>query len=594
LGAQQGTALGFWGIGFSVFLPPVMSFGFIGYALFATATADEIQLWPPNRPPVVSDPSPADGAVDVPVDLSELSFRIEDPEGEPMNYTVTTNPNIGSDSGVGVSDGTFNVDVGGLNSNTEYFWHVVVSDGEDVSEESFSFHTAVESPFVYDPIPVDGDDWASVDLSELSFRLEDLQGDLMDYSVETSPDIGSGSGSGVVDGTFSVSVGGLDYSTDYTWFVNVTDGTFWTRRFFVFKTQPMMVFDPFEEGWQYRKQIVVNHSLVVGDLVNFPVLVSTDDLDLRDKAQFDGDDVLFMDGSGVANRLLHEIEFFNGSSGKLVAWVNVSSVSSSVDTVFYLYYGNSDCGSQQVPWKVWNSNYKAVWHLNNNPTGSIFDSSANDNNGAAHGSMSSSNLIEGKVGKCLQFDGVDDYVGVPDSSSLCPINITVSGWYKPLESAGMYVISKGSFDYWGNADGHTYGFMISTDNSLKATFERKDSQQHDIAGNFYTSLNQWYYLTLTYDETANIGSLYVNSVLQGTVSPCHSSVLWYNKPWDFIIGASRKGEGSSKIPNSFQNCGVDEVHVLNTVKTSGWISTEYNNQNNSLNFLSFGLEETPP
>jgi len=348
------------------------------------------------------------------------------------------------------------------------------------------------------------------------------------------------------------------------------------------------------EGWQYRKSVTVDHDLVVGDLLGFPVLVSVVDSDLVVHAQFDGDDVLFMDGVGVARMLFHEIEFFDGSSGELVAWVNVSSVSSSVDTVFYLYYGNSNCGSQQVPWKVWNSNYKAVWHLNNNPTGCIFDSSVNDNNGAAYGSMSSSNLIEGKVGKCLQFDGVDDYVGVPDSSSLCPINITVSGWYKPLDSAGMYVISKGSFDYWGNADGHTYGFMISTDNSLKATFERKDSQQHDIAGNFYTSLNQWYYLTLTYDETANIGSLYVNSVLQGTVSPCHSSVLWYNKPWDFIIGASRKGEGSSKIPNSFQNCGVDEVHVLNTVKTSGWILTEYNNQNDPLSFISFGPEETPP
>jgi hypothetical protein len=158
----------------------------------------------------------------------------------------------------------------------------------------------------------------------------------------------------------------------------------------------------------------------------------------------------------------------------------------------------------------------------------------------------------------------------------------------------MYVISKGSVDYWGNADGHTYGFAISSDNSLKATFERQDSQQLDIAGNFYTSLNQWYYLTLTYDETANIGSLYVNGILQGAVGPCHPTVLWYQGAWDFIIGASRQSTGSSKIPNYFQNCVVDEVHVLNMVKTSGWIATEYSNQNDPAGFMSFGVEEPGP
>jgi len=35
-GAQNGIALGFWGIGFSIFLPPVMAYGLFGYALFAS------------------------------------------------------------------------------------------------------------------------------------------------------------------------------------------------------------------------------------------------------------------------------------------------------------------------------------------------------------------------------------------------------------------------------------------------------------------------------------------------------------------------------------------------------------------------------
>lgn len=45
-GEQTGTSIGFWGIGFSIFLPPIMEFGFFGFSLFCTAKADVIYQWP--------------------------------------------------------------------------------------------------------------------------------------------------------------------------------------------------------------------------------------------------------------------------------------------------------------------------------------------------------------------------------------------------------------------------------------------------------------------------------------------------------------------------------------------------------------------
>ena len=68
-----------------------------------------------------------------------------------------------------------------------------------------------------------------------------------------------------------------------------------------------VTFNPFEEGWKYRKKITIDHDKVAGNLVNFPVLVSTIDYDLRDKTQSDGDDILFMDDKDEANQLFHEI-----------------------------------------------------------------------------------------------------------------------------------------------------------------------------------------------------------------------------------------------------------------------------------------------
>jgi hypothetical protein len=595
-GSQQGLALGFVGVGLTASFYGTTGYIFVGYAAYTMMKAENFEYYtPPNQEPEITNENPFNGAIDVPLTLSELSFKISDYENDPMDYTVTTNPYIGTGSGNNKKDGIYKIPVTGLVDNTKYTWKVSVNDDYSTIEKEYSFTTEAIAPIITNPIPSNGDNWVPVETTQLSFKLKDNQGDLIDYTVETSPDIGSSSGTNVDDGTYYLDITGLDQTTQYTWYVNATDGTHWTREIFNFKTQPKMVFDPFDEGWQHRKKITINYNQVADDLTDFPVLISKVDSDLKFKAQSDGDDILFMDGSGVANRLFHEIELFQDSNGELVAWVKIPELSDSANTILYMYYGNPTCSSQQYPEKVWNSNFNAVWHLNNNPTGSIFDSTANDNDATAHGSMNSSNLVEGKGGKCLQFDGINDYVGAPDSGSLCPTNVMLSGWYKPIEfGEGGYVISKCSFDYWGNADGHTYGFRISSDNILDATFEREDSQQYDVTDNFSTYLNQWYYLTLTYDDTANIGSLYVNGVLHGSVSQCHSTVLWYNQPWDFIIGASKQHEGSSKIPNYFQNCAVDEVHVLNTAKTSGWIATEYNNQNDPLSFLSFGPEETIP
>jgi len=101
-------------------------------------------------------------------------------------------------------------------------------------------------------------------------------------------------------------------------------------------------------NWGYRKPINISHEKVDDDLTNFPVLISfTSDTELADDArcQNSGDDIVFTDSSG--NKLNHEIEFFDGSTGELVAWVNVTYLSGSEDTILYMYYGNATCGSQE-------------------------------------------------------------------------------------------------------------------------------------------------------------------------------------------------------------------------------------------------------
>ncbi|MCX6662403.1 MAG: DUF2341 domain-containing protein [Euryarchaeota archaeon] len=593
-GQQQGVALGFWGIGFSIFLPPVMAYGMFGYALFAKVSAEEMEYWPPNNPPEIMQTDPADGQQMVPITTTELRFEIDDLDNELMSYNVTTEPDIGSGSGGLKPSGIYSVPISGLEDLTTYSWHVEVTDGKDITTKTLAFTTEAVAPVISNPVPADGEKDVPMDLPQLKFTLKDYQGDTMDYTVQTSPNIGSTQGTDVHDGTYSVPIIGMTYGATYRWYVNVTDGEHWTREIFSFETGYPSQFDPFDFGWQYRKQITINHSQVAADLEHFPILIKTIDPDLQ-KAQDDGGDILFMDGAGVAKRQYHEIEFFDTTTGNIVAWVNIPAVSSAQDTVFYMYYGNPTCINQQNPEKTWNSDYQAVWHLNNNPSSTIIDSSGNNNDGTSYGGMTTLDLVEGVNGKCLDFDGTDDYISVPDSSNLKPTDVTLSAWFRPQEQnlpEGNF-ISKHCYDYWDNAAGQTYGFYLKPNHAMLGVFEKNAFEQVDGIGMYPIIVDSWHYLTLTFDESTGDGNFYVNGILEGTKN-CDSSVLWYNNPWDFIMGGCRWGTGGSRVVNTFYNCALDEVRILNSPLSPGWITTEYNNQNNPSDFMSIGPEEPGP
>jgi hypothetical protein len=308
--------------------------------------------------------------------------------------------------------------VSDLQSYTEYVWYIQVDDGKDTVEQTLWFKTEPIEPIVSNPVPADGEREVPIDLPSLHFTVKDFQGDLMDYTVETSPNIGSGSGTNVHDGTYTVPISGLAYGTAYHWYVNVTDGAHWARKMFYFEATYPAQFNPFEYGWHYRKQITINHTNVADDLTNFPVLISTVDVDLSQNTQADGGDILFMNNQGVAIKLYHEIDTYKASSGELIAWVNIPSLSIDHDTIFYMYYGNPDSFNLEYPEKTWDAHYVAVYHMNDGT-----DSSQNRNHLTTQGGISTT---AGRIGSCYSFDGIDDYltdIWTP------PSKITIETWF---------------------------------------------------------------------------------------------------------------------------------------------------------------------
>jgi hypothetical protein len=332
-------------------------------------------------------------------------------------------------------------------------------------------------------------------------------------------------------------------------------------------------FNPFKEGWQYRKKITINHNMVDGNLASFPVLVSTTDNDLRDKAQIDGDDILFMDDKGKANPLFHEIEYFDGSSGELVAWVNIPSLFNSVDTVFYMYYGNLNCASQEFPEMVWDSNYIAVWHMND-----LTDSTAYGINLINIGADSST---DGKIGDCHRFVKANaDYMYHPTFLDIIPASdkLTFECWAYHLSDPGQdqHYCSKSSID---SEDRIIFRRRTSTD-YLELFAEAAEGGNKFCTDTVATTDYAWHYQVGVY-QAASALKIYRNThITTGQVVGAFVD----GSDHDFEIGRWYTGV-------NYMDGYLDEVRVSDTTRNQDWIETSYNTMNDPSSFLTIGPEE---
>jgi hypothetical protein len=354
------------------------------------------------------------------------------------------------------------------------------------------------------------------------------------------------------------------------------------------------------DSWSYRKAIVINHEQVTGDLTNFPVLVSLTDENLGNHAQDDGDDIIFISSNG--QKLSHEIENYASTTGTLVTWVKIPSLSSDDDTVIYMYYGNTMVENQQAIENVWDDNYVGVWHMADSLTASTSDSIGNSANGSAIGTASTTAL--GKIDGAFQFDGDSDSIDIPDSSVFdfdVNTDYTWSFWIKPEVFAAYSTIWSQYFDgdeffmiyahtcptgtanctYWGPVEnGITAGWETVTGNSLYA---------HSTNNVLATST--FHYVSITYDSSQlqpDRFTIYIdgqdvtdngdvhNAGTIRSVNPV-SIMLGDNAGWDEYFDGS-----------------IDEVRFSNTLRSSDWIQTSYNNQANVSAFAIDQSEETGP
>tara|TARA_B110000305_G_scaffold150943_1_gene167468 strand:+ start:668 stop:2317 length:1650 start_codon:yes stop_codon:yes gene_type:complete len=337
-------------------------------------------------------------------------------------------------------------------------------------------------------------------------------------------------------------------------------------------------------GYSYGKKITIDNTKVSGSgsHTNFPVLISLTDNDLRTTGNSgyvqssNGYDIIFTSGNG-STTYSHEIEKYNASTGEFVAWVNVPSLSATANTEINMYYGNSSITSNPSSTSTWNSDYIVNMHMDDNPTGTIGNSSQQTFTASSFGSMTSSDIVTGKIGSGTDFDGSNDGYSMTRNTTL-DLNtndFTFSCWFKTDAISGIQTLfsknpTGGGVPGFGN-------LSIQSSGTLTFYFKASGGAQTYTATSTTVSANTWYNFHITGDVANDVVKIYLNGSLISTVTVDAGGSL-----------ANGQNQYFGCYNTSYYrfNGVLDEMRIALTDFSADWIATEYNNQSSPSTFYS--------
>ena len=346
----------------------------------------------------------------------------------------------------------------------------------------------------------------------------------------------------------------------------------------------------YNSSWSYRKKVTIDHTKVAGNLTDFPVLINlSSDADLASYAGDEGYDILFTSANGTS-KLDYDRESFDWNTGNLIAWVRVPILSSTTDTVLYMYFGNPGAADQQNGPGVWDGNYAAVYHMSQSPAGAIYDSTSNHLDLTSHGGMGGGNFVSGRVGNAITFDGNDD--GLNSSSTFTTTSFTLEAWVRNNNTL-FWGLRSGNYRenivdiYDPNDQGNFYrefaAFRNGGFNYGRITMCDKSTETVIMGSQSGTA---WHHVVANH----NSDSPGPRGYLDGAITAYTPTASWSSITARAAIGAWAK---NSAEWNDFWWGAIDEVRISKISRTSSWISTEYQNENSPSTFYTIGARESP-
>ena len=349
----------------------------------------------------------------------------------------------------------------------------------------------------------------------------------------------------------------------------------------------------FPTDWFWRQAITIDHTKVSATQTNFPVYLtgaafSTANGSIWTQAQANGADIRFSTDSAGASPIMAEnvVVIFNQASKTADIWVTVPSLSSTVDTVIYCWWGNASASAETTsdPWTVVTGgsvSYAGVYHLCDSAGNKTVLDSLTASNGASQQNTSSITTAA-QCGTGLTFNGTSDYIDVSNRTPFAfefTNSFSVTAWVKTSSSGTMVVASKqfnsGNYNGWALdvISGQLYFYLVN--NAFTPLYNA-------VYGNTNTIGNgSWHYVAATYNGNGSVSgiTLTVDNTVQSLTTVYNTlasnTILTAT---DFNIGARTGGLVFSG--------SLNEVKVIPAVLSASWIATEYANQQSPSTFFT--------
>ncbi len=339
---------------------------------------------------------------------------------------------------------------------------------------------------------------------------------------------------------------------------------------------------------KYRS-ITIQSSQVLTDLTDFPVMVELTGSEFQaiedDVTDAEGDDIIFRESSPNGDQLSHEIEVYDTTNDKLVAWVKVPSVAGSSNTTFYMVYGNACITtSSEDAAGVWSA-YEAVYH---NHQG-VADSTGNGHDGSDNGTAD----ISGQIANARDFEAGDsDYIGVADSNQINLMTVTLRSYSLWFQAESMPALDSKYVLF--EEGGGSHGFNIYLDDDAGTTTLQCGQWNNSVGAWLNTSFSDTtglHHLAFLFDSSGTqklildgteVTGAYVNSI------PSHSGDINIGRS----DGSSDYHDGGNQSANFNFDGIIDEFRISNSYIDPNWIKTEFNNQSSPSTFYTLGAEQT--
>jgi hypothetical protein len=343
------------------------------------------------------------------------------------------------------------------------------------------------------------------------------------------------------------------------------------------------------EGWTKRIEIIIDHNIVASSLNNFPVM-----LHLSNSSGRFGNDVscVFDELQSGANskkiavttsdgitQCFVEIERWDAADREAWLWTKVPSISSSQDTILYMYYDKNHADNtayvgdidSAAAMNVWDNNFKLVLHLPE--SGGVHqDSTANGNVGVPQGGVAQ--RVSGEIDGADAFDGTNGRIQVQDSSNLdfTHSQLTMEAWVKlsSLPTTETAIARKDNQWQIGFIDSHTIRNLVKTNGVDGWTVANDESYS------FQTGT--WYYWTFTYDGSKITDT--VNAQQVGSTHTVTGNIVYDSAPLYL---------GYCVYSGGYLDGIIDEVRISNVARSNAWIEASYESGRDNL--VAYGAQE---